>query len=75
VRTIEQYKSTLWNRSRSDWEHTDRDHGDAVDVAKYLQRSIRWNRDCRPPAPVVDMPAYPRQKPTGWAGVFGGKAR
>ena len=75
VRTIEQYKSTLWNRSRSDWEHTDRDHGDAVDVAKYLQRSIRWNRDCRPPPPVLDLPTYPAQRPTGWAGVFGGKQR
>jgi len=73
VRTIEQYRSTLWNKSRSDWEHTERDHGDAVDVAKYLQRSIRWNRDCRPPAPVGDWATMPEPKRSGWAGVFGGK--
>lgn len=72
VRTIEQYRTTLWNRARSDWERTARDHGDAVDVAKYLQRSIRWHRDCRPATPIpVELTATaPKPKRNGWAGVF-----
>jgi len=31
VRLLEQMRSTLWNRTRSEWERTDRDHGDLVD--------------------------------------------
>lgn len=74
VRTLEQYRSTLWNRSRSEWERTDRDHGDAVDVSVYLQRAVRWHRDCRPPGPVLDTPTYPTKPArTGWGAVFGGK--
>jgi hypothetical protein len=73
VRTIEQYRSTLWNRSRSEWERTERDHGDAVDVSLYVQRAIRWHRDCRPPTPLPpELTASMPRKPTpqGWTGVF-----
>lgn len=53
VRLLEQMRSTLWNRTRSEWERTDRDHGDLVDCLVYLCRNVRWHRDCRPP-PMVD---------------------
>lgn len=49
VRLLEQMSSTLWNRTRSEWERTDRDHGDLIDCLVYLLRNVRWNRDCRPP--------------------------
>lgn len=51
VRLIEQLYSTVWNRTRSEWERTDKDHGDLIDCLVYLVRNIRWHRDCRPPAP------------------------
>lgn len=53
VRLLEQLRSTLWNRSRSEWERTPRDHGDLLDCAIYIVRNVVWARDCRP-APVVD---------------------
>lgn len=51
VRLQEQLGSTLWNRSRTEWERTARDHGDLLDALVYLTRNIRWHRDCRPKAP------------------------
>jgi hypothetical protein len=71
VRTIEQYRSTLWNRARSEWERTPRDHGDAVDVSVYVQRAIRWHRDCRPPAHPDAAYGIHSPQPAGWHGVFG----
>jgi hypothetical protein len=53
VRLIEQLYSTVWNRNRSEWERTDKDHGDLIDCLVYLCRAVRWHRDCRP-APVLD---------------------
>ncbi len=58
VRLIEQLYSTTWNRSRSEWERTDKDHGDLVDCLIYMARNIRWHRDCRPP-PKGDVFAVP----------------
>lgn len=52
VRLREQMRSTLWNRTRSQWERTDKDHGDLVDCLVYLCRAVQWHRDPRPPAPV-----------------------
>jgi hypothetical protein len=52
VRLLEQLRSTLWNRTRSQWERTDRDHGDLVDCLVYLVRNVVWSRDCRPAPPV-----------------------
>ena len=70
VRLLEQMRSTLWNHTRSQWEHTDKDHGDAVDCLTYLVRNVRWHRDARPPPPQGDWAFQPTQKRTGWAGVF-----
>lgn len=52
TRLLEQMTSTLWNRTRSSWERTPRDHGDLVDCLTYMVRNVRWHRDCRPPPPV-----------------------
>lgn len=48
VRLIEQLYSTIWNRTRTQWERTDRDHGDLIDCLVYLLRNVRWHRDPRP---------------------------
>lgn len=58
TRLIEQLYATVWNRNRSAWERTDRDHGDLIDCLVYLLRNVRWHRDCRPP-PKGDVFAVP----------------
>lgn len=65
-RLIEQMYSTVWNRTRAEWERTDRDHGDLIDCLVYLMRNIRWHRDCRPPptGDVFALPEHLRAKPT-----------
>jgi len=75
VRCREQMATTLWNKARTQWERTDRDHGDAIDALVYLWRNVRWHRDCRPPKPVElfrgPQPADPRGTRTGLgAGLF-----
>lgn len=75
VRLIEQLYSTVWNRTRGEWERTDKDHGDLVDCLVYLCRNVRWHRDCRPP-PVGDqfkMPEHlvPQQEKRGAAALRG----
>lgn len=52
VRLLEQMRSTLWNKSRSQWERTEKDHGDLVDCLMYMVRNVKWHRDCRPSPPV-----------------------
>lgn len=48
-RLIKQLYSTVWNKTRSAWERTDKDHGDlAGDCLVYALRNVRWHRDCRP---------------------------
>ena len=72
VRLIEQLYATVWNRTRSEWERTDKDHGDLIDCLVYLVRMVRWNRDCRPKPPPHMMPAS--TEPTGlekWAKLIG----
>lgn len=49
VRLIEQLHTTTWNKARSGWERTAKDHGDLVDCLVYMARNVRWHRDCRPP--------------------------
>lgn len=78
VRLIEQCYSTVWNKARSAWERTDRDHGDLIDDLSYLHRNIRWHRDCRPP-PKGDVFALPKHLQPATAkglgalkGAFGG---
>lgn len=51
VRFIEQLYTTVWNRHRTGWERTARDHGDAIDAFVYLVRNLRWNRRVKPLAP------------------------
>jgi hypothetical protein len=47
-RLIAQLYSTVWNKSRSEWERNDTDHGDLVDCLIYISRNVRWHRDPRP---------------------------
>lgn len=48
--TIEQFKSAIWNKSRSSYERTERlGHCDAVDAAKYLWRGISKQVNPFPP--------------------------
>ena len=69
VRLIEQLYSTVWNRTRSEWERTDRDHGDLIDDLVYIARNVRWHRDCRPKptGDVFEVPehAKPRDERKG----------
>lgn len=66
-RLIEQLFTTLWNRQRSQFERTAKDHGDLVAALIYLWRNVRWHRDCRPPPASVEAssdwrPPKPRNK-------------
>lgn len=69
VRTLEQWRSTLWNGARSQWERTPRDHGDLVDCPLYMVRNVRWHRDCRPHA-YDHLPRFEHEKKTGWDQAF-----
>jgi len=51
-RLREQLATTVWNRQRTEWERTAKDHGDLVDNAVYLNRNAPWNRDPAPPVAV-----------------------
>jgi len=49
VRLIEQLYSGIWNKTRSAWERTDKDHNDlAGDCLPYMARNVSWHRDSRP---------------------------
>ena len=50
-RLLEQLRTTLWNRTRSEWERTPRDHGDLIDCLVYIVRNIFWNHDPFPAPP------------------------
>ncbi len=77
VRLIAQLHSTIWNKSRDSWEHTDLDHGDLVDDLIMMQRHIRWHRDCRPPVKgdVFSLPKHMQPSSTkgldAMKGAFG----
>ncbi len=47
-RLVEQLASTTWNRARTEWQRTDKDHGDLLDALLYMHRNIRRHRDPRP---------------------------
>jgi hypothetical protein len=53
-RLVEQLASTMWNRARTGWERTDKDHGDLLDALVYLWRNVRKHRDPRPPGWGID---------------------
>ena len=63
-RLIEELHTTVWNRQRTKWERTAKDHGDLVDALVYAVRNVAWNRDCRPPVPKPDLSHL--DKKTGW---------
>lgn len=48
-RLVEQLASTTWNKARTEWTRTDKDHGDLLDALLYMHRNIRRHRDPRPP--------------------------
>ena len=70
VRLIEQLYSTVWDRTRSRWERTDKDHGDLIDCLVYLVRNVAWHRDCRPPK-HVDPYLFRESQPSGWRKLVG----
>jgi hypothetical protein len=47
-RLIEQLASTTWNKTRTEWQRTDKDHGDLLDALVYLHRNVHRHRDPRP---------------------------
>jgi hypothetical protein len=53
-RLVEQLASTTWNKARTEWQRTDKDHGDLLDALVYLHRNVRRHRDPRPPGWGVD---------------------
>ena len=59
VRLVEQLYSTVWNKRRSGWERTAKDHGDLIDALVYLVRNVAWHRDVRPKPRAFDMVAPP----------------
>lgn len=71
VRLIEQLYTTLWNRTRTDWERTAKDHGDLVAALVMLVNNIDWNRKVAPDFPNHDLPTIPDDSPKGgWADAF-----
>lgn len=53
-RLVEQLATTTWNRARTGWVRTDKDHGDLLDALVYLWRNIRKHRDPRPAGWGID---------------------
>lgn len=53
-RLIEQLASTTWNKARTEWTRTDKDHGDLLDALVYLHRNVNRHRDPRPAHYGVD---------------------
>jgi hypothetical protein len=48
VRLITQLGSTIWDEKRNEWVRTAKDHGDLIDDAVYISRTINRHRDPRP---------------------------
>lgn len=69
VRLIEQMHGTTWNRTRSEWERTDTDHGDLVDCLVYMARNVAWHHDAAPPKPVDPYLREPTTQRSGWKGL------
>lgn len=71
VRLLEQMSGTLWNRTRTGWERTDKDHGDLLDCLVYLLRNVVWTRDPRPRPQDGFMRALESQRTaSGWDAAF-----
>ncbi len=52
-RLLEQLRTTLWNKTRSEWERTPKDHGDLIDCLVYICRNVFWNHSPFPPEPAL----------------------
>lgn len=50
-RLIEELTTTLWDKTRSEWERTAKDHGDLIDCLVYIVRNVFWHHDPFPPPP------------------------
>lgn len=71
VRLIEQLYTTLWNKTRTDWERTAKDHGDLLAALVMLANNVDWNRKVAPDFPNHDLPRVPEPpQKGGWADAF-----
>ena len=70
VRLLEQMRSTLWSRTRSQWERSGKDHGDLIDCLTYLVRNVQWHRDCRPRTTQQQWLQGPTTTAGGWESAF-----
>lgn len=71
TRLIEQLYTTLWNKTRTDFERTPKDHGDLVAALVMLANNIDWNRNPAPPITDNSVPTVPDASPKGgWADAF-----
>ena len=69
VRLRQQCYTTSWNNARTEWERSEKDHGDLIDDLLYMHRSINWHRDCRPPKPID--PFFRKPSSGGWKSLVG----
>jgi len=69
-RLIEQLYTTVWNTTRTQWERTPTDHGDAIDCLVYLLRSISWHRDPRPAPPALAPRPHLDDDQPSWENAF-----
>lgn len=71
VRLIEQLHTTIWNKQRTEWECTAKDHGDAIDTLVYMARNVRWNRDPRPVVVPDALRGLPQKQSSGLGALKG----
>lgn len=69
VKTLEQLASTIWDPTRTEWERTATNHGEAIDCLVYMARNVRWHRDPRPRTEPKDFFGKPKT-PGGWNDAF-----
>lgn len=61
VRLLEQVRTGLWNKTRTEWLRTVKDHLDLLDCLVYIARNVFWNNDPFPPAPPEFWGAPPKK--------------
>lgn len=62
---IEELYGVLWNRQRTEWERTEKGHGELIDCLVYLLRNVLRDRDPRPPQRAWHAP---KEAPQDWLG-------
>lgn len=75
TRLIEQLYTTLWNRARTQFERTTKDHGDLIDCLVYVSRNVNWHRDARPKVRVDSPGDWTPPKQSELAKAFGIRRR